>query len=258
MTPARAPSSAITPAPALPAFHPAPAPGIPGCFIAHPAAGQTTILALHGPDGDAAAIAASFAAHPALAATPIIAPVLSEAGEDPVPSLIALLDHLAATLGLPTARIGLFGFSTGALIAQRLALRYPERVARLCLVSAEWFTMPDPALAWPYGIGGSAGAGPVGPDFLAIPTTVIVGNRDTRIDPLVRQDPEILAHQGRNRLRRARCYIRALKAHAASLGRPVQAECLALHGISPDFARSVAEGDLVTLAAQNLISTIMR
>jgi pimeloyl-ACP methyl ester carboxylesterase len=252
MTPARAP------APALPAFHPAPAPGIPGCFIANPAAGQSAVLALPGPGGDAAAIAASFAAHPALAATPIIAPVLSKADCDPSPALIALLDHLAGTLGLPTTRVRLFGFSTGALIAQRLALHHPARTERLCLVSAEWFIMPDPALAWPYGIGDGAGGALVGPEFLAIPTTVIVGNRDTRIDPMVRQDPEILAHQGRNRLRRARCYVRALKAHAASLGRPVRADCLALHGISSDFARSVTEGDLVALAAQNLISTIIR
>jgi pimeloyl-ACP methyl ester carboxylesterase len=258
MTPARAPAPPAASASALPAFHHAPAPGIPGCFIAHPAGGQSPVLALHGPDGDAAAIAASFAAHPAFAATPIIAPVLGETGEDPVPALIALLDHLAATLTLPTARIGLFGFSSGALIAQRLALHHPARTERLCLVSAEWFIMPDPALVWPYGIGNGEGGALVGPEFLAIPTAVIVGNRDTRIDPMVRQDPEILAHQGRNRLRRARCYVRALKAHAASLDRPVHAECLALHGISPDFARSVTEGDLVALAAQNLISTIFR
>jgi pimeloyl-ACP methyl ester carboxylesterase len=252
MTPARAPAPAITPAPALPAFHPAPAPGIPGCFIAHSAGGQNAVLALHGPDGDAAAIAASFAAHPALAATPIIAPVLDPGVEDQAAMLIALVDHLAATLALPTARVRLFGFSTGALIAQHLALRYPERVERLCLVSASWFTMPDPALVWPFGIGDGHGGVVAGPAFLAIPTIVIVGNRDTRIDPLVRQDPEILAHQGRNRLRRARCYVRALRARAASLRCPVQAECLALHGISSDFARSAADGDLVGVAAQNL------
>ena len=253
MIPAHASTHAAAPAQALPAFRPAPAPGLPACYIVHPAGVQSVVVALPGKSADAAAIAASFAAHPAFDATAIIAPMLGEAESNHAPALIALLEHLAAKFGLPTARIRLFGFSTGALIAQRFALHHPARTERLCLVSADWFTMPDPALPWPFGIGGDHGEGTrVGPEFLAIPTTVIVGNRDTRIDPLVRQDPQILAHQGRNRLRRARCYVRALKAQAASLGLPARAECLALHGISPDFARSVAEGDLVALAAQNL------
>ena len=90
-------------------------------------------------------------------------------------------------------------------------------------------------------------------DFLDIPTTVIVGNRDTRVDGSVRQDPEIIEHQGRNRLRRARCYVRAVEAYAASLGKPARHRLLTLHGMSHDFTQCVNEGDLVEIVAQNLL-----
>jgi pimeloyl-ACP methyl ester carboxylesterase len=208
-----------------------------------------------------------FARHPAFARATIIAPLFTKEdfgqyqqfairkpGQTRADAaLIALLGALAAEHGLDLARIRLFGFSGGAQMAHRFAMLHPDRVERLCVVSAGWYAMPDPALAWPYGIGDGSGAPLMGPDFLAIPTTVIVGNRDTRVDASVRQDPEILAHQGRNRLRRARCYVRAVNAYAERLGNPCRPRLLTLHGISHDFAQCVTEGDLIEIVAQNLL-----
>jgi len=253
-------------APPLPSFRPSPAPGVPGYFIANAAPGQRVLIAVHGISRNAAEIAARFAAHPAFARTTIVAPLFDKAGfgqyQQLAPrkpgqtradiALIALLDRLAANEGLATERIGLFGFSGGAQMAHRFAMFHPARIERLCIVSAGWYAMPDPAISSPYGIGDGAGAALVGPEFLAIPTTVIVGNRDTRVDASVRQDPEICEHQGRNRLRRARCYLRAAAAHAARTGTPCAFTLLTLHGVSHDFAQCVAHGDLIALAAQNL------
>lgn len=240
-----------------PTLRPAPEPGVPGCVIANARPGQSVLVALHGTGLDASEIAARFAAAPAFAQTTIIAPLLAAAEFGPSRPIEvrinALLDDLAAQESLPTARIALFGFSGGAQMAQRFAMRHPQRVARLCLVSAGWYAMPDPAIAWPFGIGDGTGEALVGPDFFDIPTTVIVGNRDTRIDPDVPQDAAILEHQGRNRLRRARCYARAAIAYAERLGSPARPQVLALHGVSGDFAQSVAEGDLLALAAQALL-----
>lgn len=258
---------ALAPAPL--AFRPAPSPAMPGCFIANARPGQPVLVAVHGISRNAAEIAARFAAHPAFAQTTIIAPLFDKPGFGQYQqlatrkagqaradaALIALLDALAASDGLTAGRIRLFGFSGGAQMAHRFAMLHPERVERLCIVSAGWYAMPDPALAWPYGIGDGAGAALVGPGFFDIPTTVIVGNRDTRVDASVRQDPEILAHQGRNRLRRARCFVRAAAAYADRLGRPGRPQLLTLHGVSHDFARCVSDGDLIALAARALLDT---
>lgn len=257
----------MTAALVLPTLRPAHRAGLPDCFIANAKSGQPVLVAVHGISRNAAEIAMRFARNPALAGTTIVAPLFTKEGfgqyqqlharkDDQTradTALLGLLDALAAEHGLDTARVLLFGFSGGAQMAHRFAMFHPGRVERLCVVSAGWYAMPDPALAWPYGIGDSTGAPIVGPDFLDIPTTVIVGNRDTRVDASVRQDPEILDHQGRNRLRRARCYVRAVTAYAASLGKPARHRLLTLHGMSHDFTQCVNEGDLVEIVAQNLL-----
>lgn len=205
---------------------------LPGCPAAAAAPGADGFVVFAGTNEEATLIAATFAASPAFAANRIIAAT----GNPPaVP---------------PGARLHLLGFGGGAAAAQQFALLHPRRVARLCLISADWYCLPRPDLVWPLGM---AGAPADWPAFLAIPTTVIVGNRDTRVDAALSADPLITAHQGRNRLRRARIFARAVADHADGLGRPCTLRLLAVHGISGDFAGSLAEGDLIALAARALL-----
>lgn len=257
----------MTAAATLPTYRAAARPGEPECFIANARPGQPVLVAVHGISRNAAEMVMRFAAHPAFAGITVVAPLFTREGfgkyqqllarkhgQTPADTaLIALLGTLADDPGIAAARIRLFGFSGGAQMAHRFAMRHPQRIERLCLASAGWYCLPRTDLPWPYGIGDGAGGALVGPDFLDIPTTVIVGNRDTRVDASVRQDPEIVAHQGRNRLRRARCYVRALHAAAEALGKPGRARLLTLQGISHDFGQCVAEGDLIEIAAQNLL-----
>ncbi len=251
----------------LPVFRPSCAPGVPGCFIANAAAGQPVLVAVHGVSRNAAEIALRFAAHPAFAGLTIIAPLfdrdsfgkyqqLTASGPDQTPSdvaLIRLLDALAAEHRVDIERFALFGFSGGAQMAHRFAMFHPERVGRLCIVSAGWYCLPRTDLAWPYGIGNGAGAPLVGADFLDIPTTVMVGNRDTRVDANVRQDPLILEHQGRNRLRRARMFVREAAAYAEREGWTNHPRLLTLPGVSHDFGQCVDEGELLRHAAEALL-----
>lgn len=255
------------PADTLPRFRPSGTPGEPECFIANARPGQAVLVAVHGISRNAAEIAMRFAAHPAFAQLTIIAPLFSKEGFGQYQQLAirkpgqtraddalnTLLDRLAPELGCDTARFRLFGFSGGAQMAHRYALFHPQRVERLCVVSAGWYCMPNTSLPWPYGIGNGQGAAMFGPGFLDIPTTVVVGSRDTRVDDSVRQDPEILEHQGRNRLRRARCFVRAIQTYAESLGKPARHKLLTLHDMSHDFTQCVNESDLVEIVAQNLI-----
>ncbi len=255
-----APTSTVT-------FRPASAPDVPECFIANVRANQRVLVAVHGISRNAAEIAMRFAAHPAFARTTIVAPLFTKerfgqyqqiaAGKEGQTradeGLLRLLEELAGEHGLSAERFALFGFSGGAQMAHRFAMLHPHRVERLCVVSAGWYCLPQPDLPWPYGIGDESGAALIGPEFLDIPTTVIVGNRDTRVDASVRQDPLILEHQGTNRLRRARCYVRAVSAYADNLGKAGRPSLLTLHGMSHDFGQCVTEGNLIEIAAQNLL-----
>lgn len=251
----------------LPTFRASSDADVPECFIANPRQSRDVLVAVHGISRNVGEIAMRFAIHPAFSRMTIIAPLFTEERfgrfqelrarhPDQTPAdagLIRLLDKLAPELGITTDRFALFGFGGGAQMAHRFAMFHPQRVSRLCAASADWYSMPRTDLPYPYGIGGNEGAALVGPDFLDIPTTVIVGNRDTRLDAMLRQDDLIVEHQGKNRLRRARCYVRAAHAYADAMGKGGRAQLLTLHGISPDFHQSVLEGDLIGTAAQALL-----
>lgn len=251
----------------LPTFRPAPSKQIPGCFTANVRPGQDVLVAIHGISRNAAEIATRFAAHPAFARTTIIAPLFTpkpfgkyqqmmarRRGETPSDkALIALLETLAAEHGIATDKVRMFGFSGGAQMAHRFAMFHPERISRLCVASAGWYCLPRADLAYPYGIGGTAGEALVGPHFLDIPTTVIVGNRDVRVDDSVRQDAVIVAHQGKNRLRRAHGFVHAMTAYAHEQGRPANVSLLTLPDVSHDFTACVSEGGLLDAAAAALL-----
>lgn len=251
----------------LPTFRPSSGAGVPDCFIANARQGQNVLVVVHGISRNAAEIAMRFAIHPAFSRTTIIAPLFTKDAfgqyqqlKTRTPeqtradaALIRLLDELAAEQVITAERFALFGFSGGAQMAHRFAMFHPHRIARLCVVSAGWYCLPRADLPYPYGIGGADGDLLVGPEFIDIPTTVIVGNRDTRVDASVRQDSLIIEHQGRNRLRRARCYVRAFDSYAQSLGQTSRAQLLTLHGISHDFTQCVNHGELIEIAAQALL-----
>lgn len=265
-------TATLVPERIMPVFRPAPAPGIPECFIAQGRPDRPVLVALHGISRNAAEIATRFATHPAFAGMTVIAPLFTREGfgqyqqlEIRTPGqtradvgLLALLDDLAAQ-GMVRAgqRFHLFGFSGGAQMAHRFAMLHPQRVERLCIVSAGWYCLPRTDLAWPYGIGDGSGGAMVGPGFLEIPTTVIVGNRDTRVDSSVRQEPLITDHQGRNRLRRARSFVRAIAERAAqeASGAPLP-RLLTLPGMSHDFTQCVVEGDLIAIVSEALLGAL--
>lgn len=251
----------------LPAFRAADSVGTPECFLSNVRPQQNVLVAVHGISRNAAEVATRFAAHPAFAATTIIAPLFTpkpfgkyqqlltrkpgQVASDT--ALIRLLDALTAEHGIATERVRIFGFSGGAQMAHRFAMFHPARVSHLCIASAGWYCLPRADLAYPYGIGNGGGKAQVGPDFLDIPTTVVVGNRDTRVDDSVRKDPEITEHQGRNRLRRARCFVRAMNDYACQHGRKPNTRLLTLPGVSHNFTSCVNEGGLLDVAAQALL-----
>lgn len=251
----------------LPRFRPSSTPGVPGCFIANAMPRQRVLVAVHGISRNAAEIAMRFAVYPAFANVTVIAPLFTKEefgkyqqleahkpGQTRADAaLIALLDELGHEHDIDVDRFGLFGFSGGAQMAHRFAMFHPHRVARLCMVSAGWYSLPRTDLTWPHGIGDGKGAALVGPEFLDIPTAVVVGNRDTRVDATVRQDSLIVEHQGRNRLRRARNYTRAITAYAQDMGKDTRPQLLTLHGVSHDFNQCVTEGGLLEVAAQALL-----
>lgn len=114
-----------------------------------------------------------------------------------------LFDTVRAKTGSTRQRYFLYGHSAGAQFVHRMVYFMPEaRIEAAIAANAGWYTMPDAAAAWPYGLGGTGIAGDSLSRALAAPLVVLLGSSDR--DPnheSLRRTKEAMA-QGRHRLER--------------------------------------------------------
>ena len=164
-------------------------------------------------------------------------------------ALFATLREVAEATGVEIDRFDLFGFSGGAQFAHRFALLHPERVARLAVSSAGWYTLPDPAEAYPYGLASGPRAGqrfrPKLEAFLEIPTLVLVGERDIERDSALRKEQRVDQRQGLTRVERAARWSQALRRAATRAGVAAEIRFRSLPNCGHDFEDCVRDGGLV-------------
>jgi poly(3-hydroxybutyrate) depolymerase len=119
-----------------------------------------------------------------------------------------LFDDVRARFGTEAARYTIYGHSAGSQFVHRYVLFTPEaRIERAIAANAGWYTMPDRAVAFPYGLGET----PIGADGLSAalgkPLTVLLGTADTdRADTDLRKTPEADA-QGQHRFARGQSFF---------------------------------------------------
>ncbi len=90
-------------------------------------------------------------------------------------TLDAMVDEVAARLGVARPAIHLFGYGAGARFALRYALAHPDGVAAVAIAEAETYTFPDPERRFPRGIAPPHPESDLSFDperFLAVPMTV--------------------------------------------------------------------------------------
>lgn len=232
------------------------------CWIAlpdQPRPGARPLVAVHGIARGAEAQARAFAARAAALGRPVVAPLFDEqrwqgyqrtvAPRRADLALLGLMQDLAVEGLIEHRTFDLFGFSGGAQFAHRFAMLYPNRLRRLSVCAAGWWTMPEPA-PFPYGFGGAWGgkleAGIS--RFLSLEIAVSVGALDNRPDPAMRSTAALDLRQGTDRLSRARAWTEALVTQAARRGvdgpRP---SLTVLPGCGHDFDQCVDSGELIAL-----------
>lgn len=128
-----------------------------------------------------------------------------------------LFDDVRQRFGTQVGRYSIYGHSAGAQFVHRYVLFTPEaRIEQAIAANAGWYTMPDPEIAFLYGLGET----PVGEAELGAalgkPLTVLLGTADTdRADPDLRKTPEADA-QGPHRYARGQAFFARGEAAAAS------------------------------------------
>lgn len=158
--------------------------------------------------------------------------------------IVAEVGHLT---GAQTGKLFLFGYSGGAQFVHRYALAHPERVAKVVLGAAGWYTFPDPDVKYPKGIAPTKNLPDVTFDpaaFLVIPTCVLVGERDVRQDVALNKSPKIAQQQGATRLERGAHWIAAMTRAAAAHGLDTSYTFHTLPRSRHSFTKSMGRGKM--------------
>lgn len=167
--------------------------------------------------------------------------------------LLAILGALRQDGVIGNDPVDLFGYSGGAQLAHRFAMLFPEKVNELHLGAAGWYTLPDPRLPYPLGVG------PGGrsrknwhrlmasgmPRYLDRSITVYVGDKDTQQDGALRKDTLLNQVQGADRFERAKRYVAQIGQRQQDLGLPVTARLEVLADCSHDFLMCCRKGGMV-------------
>jgi poly(3-hydroxybutyrate) depolymerase len=150
-----------------------------------------------------------------------------------------IMPRLFASLrgqGITTAaRYGLFGHSAGAQFVHRqVTFGYAADVAIAVSANAGTYTMPDPAVEFPYGLGGSDAALD---RLLGFPLVIMAGTADSNPDEaFVPRDPGSL-RQGAHRYERAYRYMAEGRNAAARLGLACAWSIIDVPGVAHDGMR---------------------
>lgn len=148
-----------------------------------------------------------------------------------------LWEDLRTRTGNLTSIYHLFGHSAGAQFAHRLVQFLPEEPLGYALAAnAGWYTVPDDAVAFPYGLGESPLEGGERA-FFREALVVLAGSEDT--DPYsanLRHTPEADA-QGAHRLARAVYFVQESAELATAAGEANAWSFVEVEGVGHDHAR---------------------
>lgn len=152
-----------------------------------------------------------------------------------------LFDEVRRRFGSDDARYTIYGHSAGAQFVHRYVTFMPEaRIDMAIAANAGWYTMPDPAIAFPYGLGQTPVDAAGLKQALGKPLTIMLGTADTdRNDPNLRKTPAADA-QGAHRYARGQAYFAAGKAAADKLEAPLGWRLVSVPGIGHSNAGMAA------------------
>jgi pimeloyl-ACP methyl ester carboxylesterase len=164
------------------------------------------------------------------------------------------LSEVASLSGADVAQIRLFGFSGGAQFAHRYLMAHPHRVARAVVAASGWYTFPDRARRFPYGIRVNRslpGVHFVPEQFLRVPVKVLIGSRDLGSNKM-RSSADLDAQQGTNRVERARRWVAAMRTAASAYGLRRRVSLTEVPDIDHSFTAFYERGALVDLVDRSL------
>ena len=168
-------------------------------------------------------------------------------GERADRALQRVITDVEQTLGTALTPFSIFGFSGGGQFAHRYALANPNQIRRAVIAAAGWFTLPDEIEAFPKGTGPCDRLADLRFDLdglLEIPILVVASILDTTRDATLRRRKQLNKTQGRNRLERARRWVRAMRRAARARGLDPRCRFRSMTHSNHDFVAAVRSDHL--------------
>jgi poly(3-hydroxybutyrate) depolymerase len=169
--------------------------------------------------------------------------------------LARVIDEVAQRTGARNDKVYMFGYSGGGQFVHRYAMAYPDRVAGYVVGAAGWYTFPDATLRYPRGIRTNRALEDVqfDPDrFLAVPGTVLVGERDVHPGTALRKTDKVEAQQGATRFERGERWVAAMNQQAQTRGLPANFTFHELSRSPHSFTKSMRRGAMGSLVFDRL------
>jgi poly(3-hydroxybutyrate) depolymerase len=149
-----------------------------------------------------------------------------------------LFDEIVSRVGGEQQDYILYGHSAGSQFVHRLMFFAPElRASNFIAANAGWYTMPDFAVEYPYGLKNSGIVEQDLPTIFAKPLTLLLGDADIDVNAdKLRKTLEAEA-QGANRLERGHAMYVLGRKKAEQLGVPFNWKLLVVKGADHDNAK---------------------
>ena len=163
--------------------------------------------------------------------------------------LMSIINEVSENLDLqPALPLYLFGFSAGAQFAHRFAFAHPNRVKKLALVSAGWYTFPDKNTSYPLGLKLHNEFNDI--EFqleriLRIKCKVFIGEHDTKRKKGFNKNSQIDAQQGENRKIRAHRWVSQMNQNSQKLDINNKISLQILDNVDHDFIECDKKAQLI-------------
>jgi pimeloyl-ACP methyl ester carboxylesterase len=144
-----------------------------------------------------------------------------------------LFDHVRAKLGLEVTGYLIYGHSAGSQFVHRMILlRSGTRARAVYLANAGWYTLPNRAVEFPFGLGGTPVTDERLREVFQLPVVVLLGDQDT--DPEHRQlsRTEGAMAQGPHRFARGRHFFETAREAAEALEVPFEWSMEVVEGVA--------------------------
>jgi len=161
--------------------------------------------------------------------------------------LLEMLDEIKDMTHIKAQQFYLFGYSGGGQFVHRFAMAHPDKVAKVAIGAAGWYTLPNVSRRFPHGLRTDSLLPDLNFDLqkiLNIPACVLVGELDNESDEQLRQSAKVIQRQGGDRIERGQNWITKMQKKALQYNQQTDYEFYLLPNAGHSYRQCMRDGKM--------------